>query len=453
MRTTARALLYLGIAVVVAGLSKVHAAYIADPPYDYTGSFRFAWSLSYAALLALSAYGFGLPDLTRSWRSALRASLGAAVSAAVVISVIQLVVGDALLPRFVVFGSAAVLVGWFAICSAISSGFRSRAEQRDRVLVVSDQVDAAALTEEIDQRAERPAILIGVLRVVEAVATADGSAPVREAAARHDVTVLVLDRDAQSSPSVVAQAAELHEAGVRVRTLSLFHEEWLGSLPLAELERISMMFDIGELHRARYGRLKRVVDVALALMGLVALVVVTPVVVLGNLIANRGPLLYRQTRVGRGGETFEILKFRTMRAAPDPTAGASAGDAAGAGAWTGERDPRITRFGHLLRVSHLDELPQVLNVLVGELSIVGPRPEQVHYVDSLTEKLPFYAMRHLVRPGLTGWAQVKYGYAGDDLGALEKLQYEFYYLRHQNLRLDARIIGRTTRAVLRGEGR
>ena len=173
MRTTARALLYLGIAVVVAGLSKVHAAYIADPPYDYTGSFRFAWSLSYAALLALSAYGFGLPDLTRSWRSALRASLGAAVSAAVVISVIQLVVGDALLPRFVVFGSAAVLVGWFAICSAISSGFRSRAEQRDRVLVVSDQVDAAALTEEIDQRAERPAILIGVLRVVEAVATAE----------------------------------------------------------------------------------------------------------------------------------------------------------------------------------------------------------------------------------------------------------------------------------------
>ena len=121
--------------------------------------------------------------------------------------------------------------------------------------------------------------------------------------------------------------------------------------------------------------------------------------------------------------------------------------------WTSEDDPRITRFGRLLRRTHLDELPQVVNILRGDLGVVGPRPEQPHYVAELTEKLPFYALRHLVRPGLTGWAQVKYGYAGNESDALEKLQYEFWYLRHQSLRTDARIIGRTIRSVFGSEGK
>jgi lipopolysaccharide/colanic/teichoic acid biosynthesis glycosyltransferase len=107
----------------------------------------------------------------------------------------------------------------------------------------------------------------------------------------------------------------------------------------------------------------------------------------------------------------------------------------------------------MLRVTHLDELPQVLNILRGDLGIVGPRPEQPRYVAELTDKLPFYRLRHLVRPGLTGWAQVKYGYAGSDADALEKLQYEFWYLRHQSLRTDARIIGRTVRSIFGSEGR
>jgi lipopolysaccharide/colanic/teichoic acid biosynthesis glycosyltransferase len=127
-------------------------------------------------------------------------------------------------------------------------------------------------------------------------------------------------------------------------------------------------------------------------------------------------------------------------------------DPEGASTWTSRNDPRVTRFGSLLRRTHLDELPQAVNVLRGDLSIVGPRPEQPRYVAELVEKLPFYDMRHLVRPGVTGWAQVKYGYAGDERDALEKLQYEFWYLRYQSLALDARIVGRTIRSVLGGEG-
>jgi lipopolysaccharide/colanic/teichoic acid biosynthesis glycosyltransferase len=228
-----------------------------------------------------------------------------------------------------------------------------------------------------------------------------------------------------------------------VRTLTLFYDEWLGKLPVWELERVSLMFDIGELHRARYGRLKRLFDFTVAAAGLVGLAIAIPFVVIGDLMANRGSLFYRQARVGKNGTTFEILKFRTMR--PD-----------GAGLpseWTTEDDPRITPFGRILRRMHVDELPQVVNVLTGDLSVVGPRPEQPHYVKELTGKIPFYDLRHRVRPGLTGWAQVKYGYAGSESDALHKLQYEFYYLRHQSLTLDARIIGRTLRHIVGRGGR
>src|SRR5439155_21033695 len=153
------------------------------------------------------------------------------------------------------------------------------------------------------------------------------------------------------------QAAVLHEAGVRVRTLTLFYDEWLGKLPVWELERVSLMFDIGELHRARYGRLKRLFDLVIGLAGLLALLVAIPFVVVGDVVANRGPLLYRQARVGKNGAIFQIVKFRTVR----PAGGEMPSE------WTAEDDPRITPFGRLLRRSHVDELPQLLNVLRGDL--------------------------------------------------------------------------------------
>jgi lipopolysaccharide/colanic/teichoic acid biosynthesis glycosyltransferase len=202
-----------------------------------------------------------------------------------------------------------------------------------------------------------------------------------------------------------------------------------------------LLFDIREVHGFRYLRVKRVVDVVASLLGTIVLLVAVPFVVIGNLIGNRGPLFYRQQRVGKAGHSFTILKFRTMRELDGINT-----------EWTQSNDPRVTRFGGFLRRTHLDELPQVVNVLRGDLSIVGPRPEQPHYVEELVDKLAFYNLRHLVRPGLTGWAQVKYGYAGDERDALEKLQYEFWYLRHQSLLLDARIVGRTVRSVIGTEG-
>ncbi len=426
---------------VVAGLSKIHAA---SNGYDFTGSSRFAWAIAYILVLLTTAYSFGLPELPRSWRSAFAASALATGCAALAVSFLQLLTGDALLPRFVVFGTALCLDVVYPVASMLAKDRRDRAEQRDRVLLVSSNAaeDARALQCELDGPCEKPAHVVGAMTIDEA-ALRTSPLPLSRRAAELGATVIVLDRQAQADDEIVAQTACLHEKGLRVRSLSLFYDEWLGKLPVTELLRTSLFFDIGSLHRERYARLKRVLDLAIASLGMTFFLLVTPFVLIGNMVGNRGPLFYRQVRVGEGGFQFSILKFRTMR----PGNGSQSNE------WTTEDDPRITPFGHFLRRSHLDEVPQMVNIVRGQLSIVGPRPEQPRYVQELAAKLPFYDLRHLAKPGLTGWAQVKYGYAGSESDAIEKLQYEFYYLRHQGLMLDLRVVGRTFRSVFQRSGR
>ena len=440
----ARLLSLAGGAIAVLSLSKVHARYVADPPYDFTGGSRFGWAIAYIVLIALATYAVGLPDQPRTVLRALWLSLLAGIGAALGVSVIQLVVGDALLPRFVVFGAAALNVPIQIVANLMARDGRSRGSSRDRVLLVSDPTERERLVDDLRMEVERDVTLAATISRRDAIPTPDDPEPVSTAATDARATVVVLDRMAQADERVITQAATLHEHGVRIRTLEGFYAEWLGKLPVSELERASLFFDISELHDSRFARLKRLMDLAIALPATLVLAVITPFVMLGDILANRGPLLYRQPRVGRNGEEFTILKFRTMR---------TTGSDVPAGNWTERDDPRVTPFGRFLRRTHLDELPQVLNIIRGEISVVGPRPEQPHYVEELSDKLPFYHLRHLVRPGLTGWAQVKYGYAGDERDALEKLQYEFFYLAHQDMTFDLRIMLRTLRSTFSGPGR
>jgi lipopolysaccharide/colanic/teichoic acid biosynthesis glycosyltransferase len=433
--------MYLGTALTVIGMSKLHAV---EYGYSWSGSTRFAWSLGYIGLLCVAAYACGLPEQRRTLRSAFLAGSAATGLASLVVSAVQLFAGDAVLPRFVVLGSALILIPWYVLCAVVARDSRARATERDRVVVVAEPDELAGLDEELAGAPERAAIVVGSLTPADAqpVSNPPGR-PLLDLARSARASVVVLSRGAQASPDIVAQASELHAEGTRVRTLALFYEQWLGKQPIGELERMSLLFDIGEVHAVGYARVKRLVDITLSFVGLVALAFLIPFVILGNLIANRGPLFYQQPRVGRGGAVFEILKFRTMR----ECAPSHAHD------WTQEHDVRITPFGRMLRRTHLDELPQVVNILRGDLAFVGPRPEQPHVVAELTGKIPYYGVRHLVRPGLTGWAQVKYQYASSEAETLEKLQYEFFYLRRQSISLDLRIVLRTARAVLGREGR
>ncbi|MGD0287028.1 MAG: sugar transferase [Acidimicrobiales bacterium] len=389
----------------------------------------------------MTSYAAGLPDWGGRLSRRFARAITALAAADVIISVLQLFTGAQLLPRFVVFVSSATLVPFFVLVSGLSGATQRRRANLDRVIAIVAGEESERLTRDTQGPTERPAQLIAVARPDDVMPTLDQPGPLAQLVKTTNANLLVLDRESQQREEIVAQAAELHSKGVRIRTLSLFYDVWLGKLPLSELERISLLFDINEIHRPAYARSKRALDLAIALAGVLALAVAVPIVAVVDLFGNRGPLFYSQPRVGKDGVVFTILKFRTMR----PGGSSSS--------WTEANDPRLGKVGRMLRRLHVDELPQMWNVLRHDLSIVGPRPEQPHYVELLAKTIPFYELRHLVRPGITGWAQINYDYGSSDVDALEKLQYEFFYLRHQSLSLDLRIIGRTLRTVFEDRAR
>jgi lipopolysaccharide/colanic/teichoic acid biosynthesis glycosyltransferase len=340
------------------------------------------------------------------------------------------------LPRFVILVMTALSFGWLAVSGSILALVARRRGQLDRVLAVVNRTDADQLRDEArTPRLELP------FEVIEAITDESEYPSIVDRCGRGAITDLVLGPRALVSPVVIEQAEVLHRGGMRVRSLEKFYDDRLGKLPLSSLDRFALMGDIETLHGG-YAPLKRAIDLVFAALGALVLLVLLPLVLLGNAIANRGPLLFRQQRAGLFGEPFEIIKLRTM------TPGAV--DVSG---WTSNDDPRITGFGKLLRRTHIDELPQVFNILIGELSIVGPRPEQLTYVRQLEQSLPFYSARHLVRPGLTGWAQVRYPYAASEEDAFVKLQYDLHYVRHESFSTDVRIIALTIKHVLMGGGR
>jgi len=235
------------------------------------------------------------------------------------------------------------------------------------------------------------------------------------------------------------------ELGFRMVTMSKLYERLLGRVPVEHIGRdLPMVMPMEESSGDRlYGLFKRGIDVVGALVGLVLAGVMTPFMVLGNALTSPGPLFYRQERVGRGGRTFEMLKFRTMV----PQA-----EAEGRAVWACQGDGRVTAMGRLLRGMRLDELPQCWNVLKGDMSMIGPRPERPEFVEELAHELPFYRARHAVRPGITGWAQIQFEYGNSVDDAKVKLEYDLYYVKHVNLLLDLRIALKTIPVMVERRG-
>ncbi len=186
----------------------------------------------------------------------------------------------------------------------------------------------------------------------------------------------------------------------------------------------------------------RLFDIVISLIGILFGIVLIPIILIGNIMGNRGPLFYIQERIGKNGEPFKIMKFRTM-----------VKDAEAQGPRYAEKnDYRTTPFGKFMRRARIDEIPQFLNLLKGEMSLIGPRPERPVFVRELSHSIPFYNIRHVIKPGLTGWAQVKGDYSGEESGALEKLQYDLFYIKHRSLFLDINIILKTLSTVLSMRG-
>jgi len=188
---------------------------------------------------------------------------------------------------------------------------------------------------------------------------------------------------------------------------------------------------------------RRVVSLVIAALALVLFLPLIPLIAVAVRLSSPGPVLFRQKRVGRRGRVFTLYKFRTMLQNAESATGA---------VWAGKNDARVTKIGHFLRHTRLDEIPQLWNVVIGDMGFVGPRPERPEFVKWLSEKIPYYNLRHIIRPGITGWAQVCYGYGASLEETQEKLQYDLYYIKHMSISLDLLIIFRTLKTVLLGRG-
>jgi len=239
-----------------------------------------------------------------------------------------------------------------------------------------------------------------------------------------------------------SELLRLKFAGVSVEDAHTVFERISGRIPLERLSPSWLIFSDGFSKSRLLLATKRAIDIIASLIGILLTLPIMGAVALAILLESGKPILFRQKRVGLNGEVFEILKFRSMRQDSEQ----------GGPSWAADKDSRITRVGGFIRKYRFDELPQFFNILHGEMSLVGPRPEQPYFCEMLESQLPFFAQRHTVRPGVTGWAQVKYQYGSTVEDAKRKLELDLFYIKHLAVSLDLAIIFETIKVVLLGKG-
>jgi len=254
------------------------------------------------------------------------------------------------------------------------------------------------------------------------------------------VTDVVVGAEAAGDPEVMEWVVPCLRHGCRVTNEAIFYEKATGQILVDEITPYWFLFADLKLHCDEHATLKRLTDLLTSLAGLCLSAPLWPLIALAIKLNDGGPVFHTQERVGQNGRIFTLAKFRTIRTDAEN----------GKSVWASANDPRVTRVGRILRKTRLDELPQLYNILIGQMSIVGPRPERPDIVNKLCEVLPYYAERHLVKPGLTGWAQISYHYGSSIEDAKRKLQFDLYYLKHMSFELDMMILFRTLGTFLRG---
>jgi sugar transferase (PEP-CTERM system associated) len=316
---------------------------------------------------------------------------------------------------------------------------------RERVYVLGAGERAERLVEALRTRSE-----LGMEVVGWAGALGNGSLTREELANRlrnlrdeHQIDRVIVALSNRRGTMPVRELLELRMLGIQIEDATGLLEKVTGKIEVDDLHPSWLIFSDGFRLSATFLTARRLFSMVVSLACLIVCLPLIPLIVLGIKLSSPGPALYRQRRVGRHGGVFTCYKFRTMRADAEADSGAT---------WASDDDPRITRFGHLLRMMRLDEIPQFWNVLKGDMGFVGPRPERPEFVEQLVKEIPYYHLRHIIRPGITGWAQVNYGYGASVEDAKEKLRYDLYYIKNISLALDLLIIFQTFKTVLFGRG-
>jgi sugar transferase (PEP-CTERM system associated) len=351
--------------------------------------------------------------------------------------------------RVMMLGSLLAVVVIFA-WRLFFSAYVLRVVARDRLLLVGTSPLLEDIARHIEERPETGLQVVGYIddRAEIGTAMAGGKvlgpvASLREIVQATKPDRIVVGMTERRTRMPVSELLELRFAGHIIEEAASTYEKVCGRVCLKEL-RPSQLIYSGELGPRRTSMFyQTAVNLVMAAIGVVA---ATPIMLLTALavrLTSAGPVLYRQVRVGLDGRPFTLYKFRSMRADAEAETGA---------VWASKDDPRVTPFGRIIRKLRIDEIPQLFNVLKGEMSVVGPRPERPEMVQSLSEKIPYYGHRHCVRPGITGWAQINYKY-GDTLeDVVPKLEYDLYYIKNMSLSLDNYIIFLTIKATLLSRG-
>lgn len=274
-------------------------------------------------------------------------------------------------------------------------------------------------------------------------AIVDNGGGLAEAAKRERAHTIIISLSERRGVLPFRDVLNCKFSGIEVVDAPSFYEQVTGKLLIESILPSWLIFSSGFRITLLKRMVKRLFDVVFAALGLALAAPLLPLIALGISIDSPGPILFRQTRVGQHERHFALYKFRTMRSDAERATGA---------VWAQKNDPRVTRLGRFLRKSRLDELPQLYNVLRGDMAFVGPRPERPEFVERLKRLIPYYSERHAIKPGVTGWAQVNYPYGASVEDAIEKLRYDLFYLKHLSFSLDLLIIFETIKVVLFGRG-
>ncbi|MGA8509533.1 MAG: TIGR03013 family XrtA/PEP-CTERM system glycosyltransferase [Candidatus Sulfotelmatobacter sp.] len=315
---------------------------------------------------------------------------------------------------------------------------------RERVYVLGTGERAERLVRGLRQRSTLGMEVVGWTGSIAGELTRESVASDLLSQARgagvHRVIVALPDR---RGTLPVEELLDLRLGGVRVEEATSWLERISGRIEVEQLYPSWLIFAEGLRFSAAFRVLRRLLNFSVALIAMLVSLPLLPFIVLAVKLGSPGPALYRQQRVGRRGKVFYCYKFRTMRQDAEADTGAT---------WAADDDPRITRVGRFLRSSRLDEIPQLWCVLKGDMHFVGPRPERPEFVEWLSKEIPYYVVRHVVRPGITGWAQVQYKYGNTLEDAREKLQYDLFYIKNASIGLDVLIMFQTIKIVLLGRG-
>jgi len=358
------------------------------------------------------------------------------------------------LPRlFIIYYAFAsiLVIGVWRYARPVLMGWASTPRH---TLIVGANTAADAMIKALKEQAQDDYEIKGIIAASEDLGTVMSGVPVIGAGAdlmnfvvRDRISEIVITSTRVLSGATFQGVMDAYERGITVIPMTLLYERVTGRVPV---EHMSDDWPIVFLTSQGGGSLsqinqfgKRIFDAVLSAVGLIVFAVMLPFLALLIRLDSPGPIFYSQQRVGLNGRLFRIYKLRSMVADAEAETGA---------VFSHRGDPRVTRVGGLMRKTRLDELPQLFNVLRGDMSLIGPRPERPEHVVRLTEKIPFYRTRLIIRPGLSGWAQVRYDYGATDEDALVKLEYDLYYIRHQSMVLDLNIIVRTIQKALMFRG-